>query len=189
MSWAWTAVCPTYLCQQRTETAGHQQTETVRHLFITVYLKMMKHFPFKAYVRGSCYRRLTRTARHVALDSDLPLHVGLHQNPLQRLTSRSGGWFTFFTKCCFLSGLLTLEPMTTDSLSITSTKISLFPPCKKAKSVQFSNFTIHALILVMHIWNIFCIKVFPSSNNDSCLEAGFNQVSMLDVVFMQIHWK
>lgn len=41
-------------------------------------------------------------------------------------------FFTWLKKRCSVSGSLTLEPRTTESLSITSTNISLFPPWKNA---------------------------------------------------------
>lgn len=93
--------------------------------------------------------RLTRTARHVALDSDLTLHISLHQNSLQHLTSRweRDYFFYMLRKRCPAFGSLTLEPRTTDSLSITSTNISLFPPWINAHKtcMQMLSYLKHAL--------------------------------------------
>lgn len=50
------------------------------------------------------YARLTRTAGHVALDSDLTFNIGLHKNSLQHLASRgeTGNILTFHSKMLLL---------------------------------------------------------------------------------------
>lgn len=60
---------------------------------------------------------------------------------------REGLIFYMLRKRCPVFGSLTLEPRTTDSLSITSTNISLFPPWINAhkKCMQMLSYLKHAL--------------------------------------------
>lgn len=146
----------------------------------------MKTLKFIESIKKLCWEgvimsRLTRTARHVALDSHLTRHIGLHQNSLQHLTSRWDRLFFYMVqKRCPMSGSLTLEPRTTDSLSITSTNISLFPPWinahKKCKNLDLFQQVYHSQTLEIchqcynagrchhYIWNILCTVVHSTAS-------------------------
>lgn len=157
-------------------------------------LKFMESIKKCCYLReGVTMSRLTRTAGHVALDTDLTLHISLHQDSLQHLTSR---WerddiFYMLKKRFPVSGSLTLEPRTTDSLSITSTNISLFPPWinahKKCKNLYcFSKFTIHkplnctiVIILYADVINMLC-TVVDSTVSECQVALLLHTCSLLD---------
>lgn len=72
--------------------------------------------------------------------------------------------FYMVKKRCSVSGLLTLEPRTTDSLSITSTNISLFPPWINACKIWicFSKVTLYKLLKHAIIIRIYAAVIISS---------------------------